>query len=93
MSLLATGFDSPVDCSSIAGRARAAGNNFLARYYGPPSSRNKTLLASHEAKSICAAGLKIVSLWEAAGNHYAAFTAATGGRDAEEALLHAQAAH
>lgn len=84
------GFDTPVNCANLADAIKAAGYAYVARYYGPPSSRNKTLLSRGEAEALSRAGLDIVSIWEGRGDR-ATFTAANGGREAEQAVALAQA--
>jgi len=81
------GFDTPVDASRIARQAKRAGYDYVARYYSFNPRKN---LTPSEARALADAGLAILSIWEAAGDKYASFTAANGRREAAEALRLAQ---
>lgn len=77
------GFDAAREVGSVAARAGAAGAGFVGRYYSYHPGKT---LTPGEARDLAAAGLRIVSVWEALGDRYASFSAAQGARDAAEAL-------
>lgn len=82
------GFDAAREVGSLSARIRAAGLGFVARYYSYNAAKN---LTPAEAKALSAAGIAIVSVWEARGDVAASFTAEQGAKDAAEALRLARA--
>ena len=77
------GFDSAQPVGGIVDKIKAAGCEFVARYYSRNLRKN---LSASEAKALTAAGIGIVSVWEAAGDHLGAFSAAQGTADADAAM-------
>lgn len=82
------GVDMARDPGALAGRLKAAGLGFAAGYYSYNERKN---LTPEGARALTAAGLSIVSVFEAAGNKYSAFNASQGHKDALQALKLAQA--
>lgn len=82
------GIDVATDPGPLAGRLKAAGIGFAAGYYSYNDAKN---LTPEGARSLTAAGIAIVSIFEAAGDKYANFTGAQGHADALQALKLAQA--
>ena len=81
------GFDAPRVVSAIIPRVKAQGFSFIARYYSYNANKN---LTPSEARTVSAAGLDLVAIWEAAGDHISNFTTKQGEKDAAEALRLAQ---
>lgn len=77
------GFDAAREVGSLVSRIRAAGLNFVARYYSYNQAKN---LTPAEANALSAAGLKIVTVFESRGDRYENFNADQGARDAVAAL-------
>lgn len=82
------GIDVAADPGLLAGRLKAAGVGFAAGYYSYNDAKN---LTPEGARSLTAAGIAIVSIFEAAGDKYANFTEAQGHADALQAMKLAQA--
>jgi hypothetical protein len=70
------GVDCALDCTKIAAKVSAAGQQFVARYYRG-RSQFPTLTAA-EAAALCGANLKIVTVWEAASDHIGHFSHSSG---------------
>ena len=56
-----TGIDASTNCGAAAACLKAAGHDFVARYY---ANRGKKVLTAEEAGQLNAAGLKLVVVWE-----------------------------
>jgi hypothetical protein len=82
------GFDAACDVSAIAEKIKSAGLDFACRYYSHNPGKN---LSPAEAAKLQASGIRLVSVWEAAGNLPGSFSADQGTRDAAEALRQAEA--
>ncbi len=81
------GIDAAFDLSPHAGDLIAAGVGFVCRYYSYNAAKD---LSPDEAQTLSAAGLLIVSVWEARGDVASNFTPAQGQKDANAALLLAE---
>jgi Domain of unknown function (DUF1906) len=57
------GIDTHLDCTSTTAVIRAAGYEFVGRYYRMPQSQ-MTPLRTPESRALSRAGLSIVSIWE-----------------------------
>jgi hypothetical protein len=77
------GFDAAREVGSLAARLNAAKIDFVCRYYSRNPAKN---LSAGEATALGAAGIRLVSVWEAAGDLLASFGPAQGARDAADAL-------
>lgn len=77
------GADASVDCTRFAAGIAAEGIRFVARYYS--RSATKTLKPA-EAKALCAAGLKLVTVYQDSQNAVKFFSADQGVAAAERAL-------
>lgn len=77
------GCDAPREVASVIPQIKAAGLGFVARYFSFNGAKN---LSASEAQRLSAAGIKIVSVFEARGDVYSSFTAAQGAKDAAQAL-------
>ena len=79
-----------IDCASpvghLAPRLFAAGIGFVGRYYSHNPDDNPKNLSPEEARALAAAGINIVSVFEARGDRAENFTAAQGALDAARAL-------
>jgi len=84
---LALGFDTDQDCTSVAKEIRAKGYKWVGRYINPSKVAP---LTNAESKSLSAAGLYIVSIFEANPTGAFYFTASRGITDAREALAAAK---
>ena len=81
------GFDASEDCSHILSKAKAAGINFIIRYYSHSPSKN---LSPSEARLISSNGMSIVTVWETAGDHYGFFSLSQGHADGAAASVMGQ---
>jgi hypothetical protein len=82
------GFDVGQDCTRIVGRAKAAGMDFVCRYY----SRNlRKSLSAAEARAFTQAGIKLVTVYEDAPVSVEYFTAERGLSDGRNAAAQAMA--
>jgi len=81
------GFDASEDCSHILAKAKAAGINFIIRYYSHSASKN---LTPSEARLISGSGMSIVAVWESNGDHYGFFSLSQGQADGAAASNMAQ---
>lgn len=77
------GFDAAREVGSLAARLKAANIDFVCRYYSRNTAKN---LSASEAKALGDAGIRIVSVWEGAGDLLASFSPAQGAQDAADAL-------
>lgn len=77
------GFDSARPVGGIVPKIKAAGVRFVGRYFSRNPKKN---LSAIEAQALSAAGINIVSVWEAAGDHIGAFSAQSGLSDGDDAL-------
>jgi hypothetical protein len=80
---MARGIDLPTDAGQVIAAIRGANLDFIARYYRSPMSRWPSLSAS-EAR-LLSAGLKVVTVWEAASTHASYFSHLSGVDDATSA--------
>jgi hypothetical protein len=81
------GFDAAQDCTPILANAKASGVSWVGRYLSFNSSKN---LSRPEAEAIRAAGIDIVSIWEARGDLFRTFTKENATREGNEALALAE---
>ena len=77
------GLDIAGDSRGLISRTRAAKIDFVGRYYSYSPLKNLSLT---EAQALSAAGIAIVSVWEAQGDRLDNFTQAQGRKDAAMAL-------
>jgi hypothetical protein len=82
------GFDAACDVSVSAEKIKLAGLDFACRYYSRNPGKN---LSPAEVSKLRAIGVRLVSVWEAAGNLPGSFSADQGTSDAAEALQQAEA--
>lgn len=83
-----TGFDCAAPVTDYLPAIKAAGYQWIGRYYSHHPAKS---LTRDEADAIAAAGLRIVTVWEAAGDSIAGFGAAKGFADGAAALAQAHA--
>jgi hypothetical protein len=86
----ARGIDLPTDARDVSHELKDSHLDFVARYYRDPASRWPALSAE-EARSVSAAGMKLVALWEWHSHIPAYFSYATGYSDAMAAYREARA--
>jgi len=77
------GIDTARPLGALTAALVARGIGFAARYYSFNPGKN---LHATEAAALTQAGVHIVCVWEAAGDHYEWFTATQGMKDADAAL-------
>lgn len=77
---LARGIDIPTDARDVSQELKGSGLHFVARYYRDPASRWPTLSAE-EARSVAAAGMKLVAVWESHSHRPDYFSYASGYAD------------
>jgi hypothetical protein len=87
---LARGIDLPTDARDVSLELKDSHLDFVARYYRDPASRWPALSAA-EARSVSAAGMQLVALWEWHSHDPAYFSYATGYWDAMKAYREALA--
>jgi hypothetical protein len=76
------GFDTTANCGKLASKIKAAGYDFVGRYYAHRGSKRLTV---QEAKLLSAAGVKIVAVWEDAPTRLNYFSHARGVVDGTSA--------
>ncbi|MBV9811340.1 MAG: DUF1906 domain-containing protein [Acetobacteraceae bacterium] len=76
------GFDATQDCGNLAPRLRSAKVDFVIRYYSHSAWKN---LTASEARLLSNSGIKLVTVWESAGDHISFFTRLQGVDDATSA--------
>jgi len=76
------GLDASHECSNVATKIRQAGLGFVGRYYSHSAWKN---LSAGEAQILCSAGLKLVAVWESAGDSYGFFSRTQGLDDVTSA--------
>src|SRR5258708_31907380 len=79
---MARGFDTTANCGGLALKLKAAGYDFIARYYAHKGSKR---LSPAEAKLVSAVGLQLVTVWEDAATHTGYFSRARGVDDGTSA--------
>ena len=72
---MAKGFDTTANCAGVAAQLKAAGYDFVGRYYAHTGSKR---LSAAEAKAVSGAGLQLVTVWEAAPTTTRYFSRARG---------------
>src|SRR5258708_32662570 len=72
---MAKGFDTTANCAGVAAQLKAAGYDFVGRYYAHTGSKR---LSAAEAKAGSGAGLQLVTVWEAAPTTTRYFSRARG---------------
>ncbi|HEY3442143.1 MAG TPA: glycoside hydrolase domain-containing protein [Paludibaculum sp.] len=77
------GLDASVDCTLFAAGIAAEGIRFVARYYSRVAAKT---LNPAEAKALCAAGLRLVTVYQDSQNDVKFFSEAQGVAAAERAL-------
>lgn len=87
-SRLAQGIDMPRDARDVALELKANQLDFVARYYRDPASRWPGL-SPEEARSVSAAGISLVTVWESHSQRPDYFDYATGYNDALQAYRQA----
>jgi len=87
---LSEGIDLPTDARDISNELKGSHLDFVARYYRDPASHWPTLSAE-EARTVSAAGMKLVALWESHSHKPAYFSYAAGYADALAAYRQARA--
>jgi len=85
---LAQGIDMPRDARDVALELRDNQLDFVARYYRDPTSRWPTL-SPEEARSLSAAGLRLVAVWESHSHRPEYFSYDEGYYDALQAYRQA----
>jgi hypothetical protein len=79
---MAKGFDTTANCGGLAPQLKAAGYDFIARYYAHRGSKR---LSPAEAKLVSAEGLELVAVWEDAPTNAGYFSRARGVDDGTSA--------
>jgi len=82
IEVMPKGFDTTADCGPLAPQIKAAGYDFVARYY---AHRGTKRLSAAEARQLSAAGLHIVVVWEDAPTEVGYFSRARGVDDGTHA--------
>jgi hypothetical protein len=77
----AQGIDLPTDARDVSQELKGSRLDFVARYYRDPASRWPTLSAA-EARTVSAAGMRLVAVWEWHSHRPDYFTQASGYADA-----------
>ena len=80
VSGFARGIDLPIDARDVSQELKSSGLNFVARYYRDPASRWPTLSAD-EARTVAAAGMRLVAVWESHSHKPGYFSYASGYAD------------
>lgn len=78
------GFDVGVNTTKIIPKIKKNNISFVGRYYSYNSRKNLSL---SEARALSKNDIKIVSVWEANGDHVGAFSRLSGVNDSVEALV------
>jgi len=86
---LARGIDLPIDSRDVSMELKGSRIDFVARYYRDPASRWPTLTQA-EAKTLSAAGMRIVAVWESHSHRPDYFSYASGYADGMSAYRQAK---
>ena len=85
----ARGIDIPTDARDVSQELKGSSLDFVARYYRDPASRWPTLTVQ-EARSVSAAGMKIVAVWESHSHRPDYFSYESGYADGLSAYRQAK---